>query len=273
MRRSVELGRVQETALVPLYARALETRRKRPMLVDTKAVQIVDSIDWDFQRIAQPRRMAGCVLRGTLFDVWVREFLQRHPDGTVVEIGAGLNTRFERLDNGRVHWFDLDLPDMIALRREFFADTDRRTQIAASVVDTDWIAAVRQSPPPCLLVAETVLVYLEEAQVKTALEQIARGLPGATIALDTGARRAVDSVNKDHEKRGVAARFAWACEDPRAIQDWGIGLRLVESRTVADVPASLRSHLSWPLRASLWFFNRFFPKAMGLYRLNLFVAR
>jgi O-methyltransferase involved in polyketide biosynthesis len=85
-----------------------------------------------------------------------------------------------------------------------------------------------------------VLVYLEEAQVKAALAQIALGLPGATIALDTGARRAVDSVNRDHERRGVAARFAWACEDPRA---------------------------------SLWFFGRFFPKAMSLYRLNLFVAR
>jgi O-methyltransferase involved in polyketide biosynthesis len=273
MRRSVELGRIQETALVPLYARALETRRKRPLLVDPKAVEIVSSIDWDFRRIAQPRRMAGCVLRGALFDVWVREFLQRHPDGTVVEIGAGLNTRFERLDNGRVHWFDLDLPDMIALRREFFADSDRRTQIAASVVDTEWITAVRRSPPPYLLVAETVLVYLEEAQVKAALEQIARGLPGATVALDTGARRAVDSVNRDHAKRGVAARFAWACEDPRAIQDWGVGLQLIESRTVADVPGSLWPRLSLPLRASLWFFGRFFPKAMNLYRLNLFVAR
>ena len=118
-----------------------------------------------------------------------------------------------------------------------------------------------------------MLVYLEEAQVKAALGQIASGLPGATIALDTGARRAVDSVNRDHEKRGVAARFAWACEDPRAIEGWGIGLQLVESRTVADVPASLWPRLSLPLRASLWLFGRFFPKAMGLYRLNLFVAR
>jgi O-methyltransferase involved in polyketide biosynthesis len=63
MGRSVQLGRIQETALVPLYARALETRRKRPLLVDPKAVEIV---------VAQPRRMAGCVLRGALFDVWVR---------------------------------------------------------------------------------------------------------------------------------------------------------------------------------------------------------
>jgi O-methyltransferase involved in polyketide biosynthesis len=272
MRRSVQLGRIQETALVPLYARALETRRKRPLLMDPKAIEIVDSINWDFQRIAQPRRMAGCVLRGALFDVRVRDFLQRYPDGTVVEIGAGLNTRFERLDNGRVHWFDLDLPDIVELRREHFADSGRRTQIGASVLDPDWIAAVRRSPPPYLLVAETVFVYLEEAQVKAALAQIARGLPGATVALDTAGRRAVDSANRDHAKLGVAARFEWACEDPRAIQDWGIGLRLVESRNVADVPAELWPRLSLPLRASLWLLGRFFPKQMNVYRLNLFVA-
>ena len=87
MGRSVQLGRIQETALVPLYARALENRRKRPLLVDPKAVEIVSSIDWDYRRMAQPRWMAGCVLRGALFDVWAREFLQRHPDGTVIEIG------------------------------------------------------------------------------------------------------------------------------------------------------------------------------------------
>jgi O-methyltransferase involved in polyketide biosynthesis len=273
MRRSVQLGRIQETALVPLYARARETRRKRPMLVDPKAIEIVDSIDWDFQRIAQPRRMAGCVLRGALFDEWVREFLRRHPDGTVVEIGAGLNTRFERLDNGRVRWFDLDLPDVVELRREYFADSDRRTQIGASVLEADWIAAVRRSPPPYLLVAETVFVYLEEAQVKAALEQIARGLPGATIALDTAARRAVEGGNRDHAKLKIAARFAWACEDPRAIQDWGVGLQLVESRTVADVPDDLWPRLPLPMRASLWLFARFFPRLMNLYRLNLFVAQ
>jgi O-methyltransferase involved in polyketide biosynthesis len=273
MKRSVKLGRIQETALVPLYARALEARRKRPVLMDPKAVEIVDSIDWDFRRMAQPRRMAGCVLRGALFDVLVREFLQQHPDGTVVEIGAGLNTRFERLDNGCVRWFDLDLPDIVELRREFFADSDRRTQIGASVLDPDWIAAVRRSPPPYLVVAETVFVYLEETQVKAALTQIACGLPQATIALDTLGRRAVDSANRDHVKRKLAARFAWACEDPMAIQDWGIGLQLIESRTVADVPADLWPRLALPLRASLWFFGRCFPKLMSLYRLNLFVVR
>jgi O-methyltransferase involved in polyketide biosynthesis len=273
VRRSIQLGHVQETALVPLYARALESRRRRPILEDPRAVEIVDSIDWDFRRFGQRRRVVGCTLRSAMFDVWVRDFLRRHPEGTVVEIGAGLNTRFERLDNGTVHWYDLELPDIVELRRKFFADSERRITLAASVLDLDWMETVRRSPGPYFLVAETVFVYLEEAQVKTALGQIANGFPRVTIALDTLGRRAVDGGNRDFVRRKMSARFAWACEDPIAIQDWNIGLHLVESRTVADVPDCLWPRLSLPVRANLRFFGSVFPKLMKLYRLNVFAGR
>ena len=267
MRRSVQLGCVQETALIPLYARALESRRKRPILEDRKAIKMVEAIDWDFGRFGQRRRVVGCTLRSAMFDVWVREFLQRHPAGTVVEIGAGLNTRFERLDNGTIHWFDLELPDMVELRRQFFRDSDRRVTLAGSVVDGDWIEAVRRSPGPYLLVAETVFVYLEEAQVKAALGQMAHGFPQVTVALDTVGRRAVAIGNKDFKKRKVAARFVWACEDPAEIEGWKIGLRVREARTVSDVPESLRPRLSWGLRMNLGLMGKFFAKQMKVYQL------
>jgi O-methyltransferase involved in polyketide biosynthesis len=272
MRRSVQLGQVQETALIPLYARALESRRKRPILEDPKAMEIVDSIDWDFRRFAQRRRVVGCSLRSAMFDVWVRDFLRRHPEGTVVEIGAGLNTRFERLDNGKVHWYDLDLPDAVELRRRFFSDSERRTTIAASVLDPEWIQAVCRSPGPYLLVAETVFVYLEETQVKAALAQIASCLPQVTVAFDTVGRRAVDSGNKDFARRKMAARFTWVCDDPAEIEHWNIGLRLVESRTIADVPDCLRPRLSPLLRTTLRFFGSVFPKQMKVYQLTQFAG-
>jgi len=273
VRRSIQLGRVQETALVPLYARALESRRKRPILEDPKAVEIVDSIDWDFRRFGQRRRVVGCALRSAMFDVWVRDFLRRHPEGAVVEIGAGLNTRFERLDNGRVHWYDLELPDIVELRRRFFSDSERRMTLATSVLNPDWIETVRRSPGPYFLVAETVFVYLDEAQVKDALGQIASGLPQVTIALDTLGRRAVDGGNRDFARRKMAARFQWVCEDPIAIQHWNIGLRLLESRTVADVPDCLWPRLSLPLRANLRLFGMLFPKLMKVYQLNVFAGQ
>jgi len=259
--------------LVPLYARALDQRRRRPILDDPKAVEIVESIDWDFRRFGQRRRLVGCVLRSAIFDVLVRDFLERHPEGTVVEIGAGLNTRFERLDNGTIHWFDLELPDIVELRRRFFSDSQRRITLATSVVDCDWIETVRRSPGPYLFVAETVFVYLEGAQVKDALAQIATGFSRVTIALDTVGRRAVNSANKDFARRKMAARFVWTCEDPVEVEGWKIGLRLVQSRTVAEAPDCLWPRLPIPLRASLGLFRRLFPKSMKLYQISVFAGQ
>jgi O-methyltransferase involved in polyketide biosynthesis len=272
-RHSIQLGTAQESLLVPLYARAVDARKKRSLLNDPKAVEMVDSIDWDFQRFNQKRRTVGCTLRSAIYDECVKDFLGRHPQGTVVEIGAGLNTRFERLDNGAVHWFDLDLPDTIELRRKFFADSARRKTLAASVLDPGWMDAVRQSPGPYCFVAEAVLIYLTEQQVKLALAQVAANFPLASIAFDTGTQVAVDHENKDHARRNLGARFAWACEDPVEIERWEIGLRLVESRSMMDVPDSVRSRLSLPARAVIHILLKFFPRIANSYRFNLFTVQ
>ena len=272
-KQSVQLGQVQETLLVPLYARALDSLKKRPILNDPKAAEMVRSIDWDFQRFAQGERMMGCVLRTASFDEYVKRFLSRHPKGTVIEIGAGLNTRFERLDNGTLHWFDLDLPDSVAMRRRFFTDSERRATLAASILDSSWIAAVRQSPGPYFFVAEAVFIYLTEAEVKVALAQIAAHFPGATIALDTATRKVINRGNKDHARRHLGARFAWACEDLCEIEHWKIGLRLVESHPVGDIPASLRPRISLPTRAMLRVFFKLIPQMRKAYRLNLFTVQ
>jgi O-methyltransferase involved in polyketide biosynthesis len=271
-RQSIQLGRVQETLLVPLYARALDSLKKRPILNDPKAVEMVRSIDWDFRRFNQRRRVVMGPLRTAMFDEWVKGFLGRHPQGTVVEIGAGLNTRFERLDNGALHWFDLDLPDTVALRRNFFTDSERRVTLAASVLDPGWMAAVRQSPAPYFFVAEAVFIYLTEPEVKAALAQIAANFPSAGIAFDTGTLKALNHENKDHARRNLDARFVWGCEDPREVERWKIGLRLVESRSLVDAPGSLRSRLSLPMRAAFRIFARF-PQIAKQYRLNLFAGQ
>ena len=192
LKQPTRLGPTAETLLIPLFARTMENRRKRPILADPKAAEMVEGIDWDFQQFNQRLRVVACNLRSAMYDEWVAEFVRRNPHGTVVEIGAGLNLRFERLDNGTVHWFDLGLPDVVELRRKLFSDSERRRTLASSVLDAGWVAAVRQSPGPYFFVAEAVFVYLPEADVKAALAQIARSFSGASIALDTAAARAVE---------------------------------------------------------------------------------
>lgn len=247
-KQAVDLGVVQQTLLIPLYGRAVETGKKRAVLRDPKAVEMVAAIDHDFTRFDDPFVLFGSVVRTAIFDCATRAFLAEHPDGTVVEIGAGLNTRFERVDNGSLRWVDLDLPDAIALRRRFFTDSERRRMVAASVLDQGWVAPVKASPGPYLFLIEAVLLYLEEPAVKQALALIAEHFPGARVVLDTMGRRMVEGQHRSSLAAKIGARFRWACDDPAELERWGLGFRLVESYDFARPPRDLRPALPLAFR-------------------------
>ena len=234
-----ELGEVQQTLFIPLVGRAEETSKRRPILRDPKAVEIIESVGFDRAKYS---RIGGwtTVFRTASFDVWVRDFLAEHPGGTVVELGTGLNTRFERVDNGTVHWIDLDLPDTIALRRRFFTDTDRRRMVAASVADHDWLTGVRELPGPYFFVSDGVLAYLAEDDVTRTLASIAEHFPGALIAIDTYSRQMLQREHRLAARRGIA-RWQWACDDPRSLER--LGMRVVETATVTRPPQALRAAL------------------------------
>jgi len=267
----IELSPTEETLLVPLFGRAAESRRKHAIVRDPKAVEMVASIPWDYERFNQRPRVLAMVLRTAMFDELVRAFLRRNAEGTVVEIGTGLNTRFERVDNGKVHWFDLDLPSVIALRREFFRDSERRRMLAASVTEAGWIETVQSSPGPYFFAAETVFVYLTEQEVKTALARIAASFAGARIALDMVTQRAVTSGNRDFARRNMAARFQWACGHPKDVEAWDIGLRLVESAGFAEIPEALRERLSATARAGVFLAKKLLPEgAARAWTLNVY---
>ena len=237
-RVTAELGAVQETLFIPLAARARETRKRRPVLRDPKAAEILASVDFDTAKYGRGWGGGATVVRTAIFDRWVSDFLAEHPGGTVVEIGTGLNTRFDRVDNGQAHWIDLDLPDTIELRRRFFADSGHRRMLAASVLDEDWLPVVRDSPAPYFFAAEGVLPYLAEAPAVIA--RIASSFPGALLAFDTYRQRTLEQQHKLADRKGIA-HWAWACDDPRTLES--LGLRLVQQAAVTRPPADLLRRL------------------------------
>jgi O-methyltransferase involved in polyketide biosynthesis len=261
-KRQVRLGAVQQTLFIPLAARASQTQRKHPLLRDPKAVEMVRSIDYEAAKYGQGAGGWITVLRTAIIDFWVRSFLAAHPAGTVVEIGTGLNTRFERVDNGQVHWFDLDLPDTIELRRTFFADTERRRMVAASVLDEDWLPVVAQSRGPYFFVADGVLVYLPEDQVGQALGRIVEQFPGALIALDTYPKQTFDRQHRLSAKKDLDARWAWPCDDPRSLERFG--LEVMESASITRPPRAMRSHLPARYRYLMPLAHPVLGKAMAI---------
>lgn len=240
---AAELGDVQETALLTLWSRAVEMQQQRPILRDPKAAIIVAAIDYDFEKFrAYPRGQIGCCCRAEILDDYVTQFLERRPDGVVVDIGAGLDTRFERVDNGRVHWFDLDLPDAVAMRRRFFQETDRRRFLIGSVFDPSWIESVLAiNAEDYLFVAEGVLLYFDEARVRGLLSLLAERFPGARFALDACSPLMQRTARWFEAVGTTRARFRWGTSDLRSLERWDARYR------VLDVAQVTRQHRDrWP---------------------------
>ena len=189
----------------------------------------------------------------------------------MTDVGAGLNARFERLDNGRARWLDIDLPDSIDLRRRFFAEHPRRHMQALSMLDPAWTSAARQLGRDQMVTAEGVLPYLRPDEVKRALALVAEHLGGAVVAFDTIAPTTADRAG-GHGVPGTRARISWLCADPCEVEGWGLGYRLLASRTLADLPPAVQRRL--PARYRYWLLvARAYP-ALGLsdYRINVFSA-
>ncbi|WOC13833.1 class I SAM-dependent methyltransferase [Gordonia sp. MP11Mi] len=266
MAKSVSLGEIQETLLIPLYGRARDARATKSVLDDHTAIDLVGAIDYDFEKFRGPS-LVGSVLRAAIFDEYVRDFLREHPDGTVVDLGCGLSTRFHRLDNGRLRWFDLDVPDTMALRRKYFEDTDRYTMITGSIFDEDWHDAVSARGGPIFLLSEAVLLYFDEGRVHDVLHRLSSRFAGGRLAFDTGGALMMKSQDSNPVFRALPARMVWTCGDPKTLES--LGLTLLDSRTFGTPQPSVAHR--WPswTRFLMTVVGRFAPPVRS-YKMNLF---
>jgi O-methyltransferase involved in polyketide biosynthesis len=178
------LAGVPETLLWTLYHRALEARRPDAVLHDPVAVDLVERIDYPFaERFGTGSLAQWQALRVQAFDREVRRFLRTNPDGAVVALGEGLETQFQRVDNGRVRWYGVDLPETVAVRRRLLPDPPRRTTIARSALDEGWMDEVDASRG-VLLTAQGLLMYLEAPDVHGLIARCAARFPGSGLVFD-----------------------------------------------------------------------------------------
>jgi O-methyltransferase involved in polyketide biosynthesis len=226
-----KLGGVSETLLMTLYARARESQRPDAMIRDDLAVQMVQQIDCDFSRLKMQRHdEVAIIMRMRKFDDHARRFLARNPEGVVVHIGCGLDTRFERVDNGRVEWFDLDMPDVIALRKDLLnEDSGRYHMLASSVFDEGWMAEVScLEPRRFMFLAEGVFPYFEESQIRELFLSLRDRFPGCEVVCDAHTPFVIWADNLQLAFSRVQARLHWRLKDPRDVEKWGQGIRLLD---------------------------------------------
>jgi len=264
------LGEVAETLLIPLYQRALEAQRPDALVKDDRAVALVSQIDYDFSRLKlQPHDQVGIILRLREFDRHARDFLARNPRAVVVHIGCGLDTRFQRVDDGQVEWYDLDLPAVIELRRTLLglgldSEGPRYHLLACSVFDSDWLAPVSAlGPRPILFLAEGVLCYFPEAQVKSLVLTLLDHFPGAELVCDANTPLLAWLHNFELILSKMSARLRWGLRRSRDLEGWGQGIRLLDEWFYFDRPEPR-------LGASRWMrYVPFLGKATGVFHYRL----
>lgn len=236
------------TLLMPLWARAQEARRSDALLRDDKAVEIVDALDFDFDQMLRKRvPAADYCIRASIIDQMVLPHLERTPGRTVVEFGVGLDTRFDRLGHHAGRWIEVDLPDVIRLRRQFFAEGPRRTMIGSSVLDTDWMAKVAEAGKgPPLFVAEGMLYFLSNAEVRELFVRLADRFPGSAFIFDAQSPWFLLVSNLRHPLRTSKLRFTLG-RNGTEIQRWDRRFHVQRYVGYGDSPYydRVKSRLSW----------------------------
>lgn len=173
---------VPETMLWSLHNRASEALLADPLLVDPEALRIYRSIDYDYRRSFGPPD-GSHALRSRLFDDALRPWMDAHPGGRVVELGCGLETQFQRIDDGKVRWFCVDLPEAIDVRQRLLPELPRCRYIRSDVLDLRWIDAI-DGDGPVVVTAQGLFMYLHEPQVATMFAAICERLPDVTVLFD-----------------------------------------------------------------------------------------
>jgi O-methyltransferase involved in polyketide biosynthesis len=221
--RTPELGVIQETLLIPLYFRALESARPDAIVRDPKAVEVVAELDYDFSRFDGAGAVyLDIIIRTEVLDEQVRRFIDRYPRSTIINLGAGLCGRFPRVDNGEILWFDLDMPDAMELRRRFYPEGPRNFLIPGSMFDSTWMDSVPldDAARPVLIVAEGLFCYFEEAEIRELLAMIAARRPGTELLFQSISPR---YVNKHHRVAAVnqtKAALKWGIRSARELAQW-----------------------------------------------------
>jgi O-methyltransferase involved in polyketide biosynthesis len=230
----IHFTKEKETMLMTLNGRAIQSQWKNPILRDPWAEEAMRHIDYDIRKHygGMGWRLIGdigCTIiatRAATFDLLTRSYLADHPDATVLHLGCGMDSRVFRVDpQTSVCWFDVDYPDVIDLRRQLFPERDAYHLIGASLSDLHWLDEVTRDRPG-LLIAEGVLPYLSEAEVKALLNAVVGHFKSGQMIFDVCHPWVVRRVGSN--VGGTGATYKWGLDDPQDIKQLEPKLELIK---------------------------------------------
>lgn len=231
MAEKINLSGIPETMLQTIYAKAKESRT-RSAIHDQKAEEIIGKLDYDFSLADKDTAMhSGVIARTIVLDGLAKVWLTQNFGAVVVNIACGLDTRCNRIQ-GYAHWYNLDLPETIAVRRKLLPENGTVSQIAMSAMD-DWGNEIKESDVPALIIIEGLTMYLSEVDVQRIFAVIAGRFHKATVFVET-MNPVVVKRFKEKSIEGSNAKFTWGVKNGVALAELLPDFQLVEEHSLTE---------------------------------------
>lgn len=231
MGEKITLSGVPETMLQTVYARAKESRG-RGAVRDKKAEEIIGKLNYDFSLADKDTAMhSGVIARTVVLDGLVKNWLAKHSGAVVVNIACGLDTRCYRI-SGYSHWYNLDLPETIAVRKKLLSESGSVSQIAMSAMD-NWGSEIAERDMPVLIIIEGLTMYLNEADVKRIFSVISERFQSATVFVET-MNPLMAKGFKEKSIDASNAKFTWGVKNGKAFSELLPSFRFVEEHSLTE---------------------------------------
>ncbi len=259
---------VSNTALITLRARVEEARRKRPILQDPVGEALLQAIaehlGADTRRRILERALPSdlsvhLALRARHYDQSARQFLAQHPEGLVVSLGAGFDTRFWRIGADADRYTEVDLPDVVQTKRQLLAERIPYEMIGGSVLEPGWVELIAaRQPRTVLFLAEGLLMYLPKPEVVQLFGRLAERFTASEMVFEVVNERytrgwwkkAVESKMRRRLGTTAGAAYRFGIRSAAEVNTYGEGIRVVDEWSAFDDPdirpAFLHHLRRWP---------------------------
>ncbi|MCG8410112.1 MAG: class I SAM-dependent methyltransferase [Bacteroidales bacterium] len=231
---------IADTLYITLFMRARESKRKNNTFNDPTACYLVSRLDYDFTKYSNaPKSSIGCIIRANYFDKITVDFIKKNKNPIIINLGCGLDSRFQRVNkfvNGKAIFYEIDLPEVIALRKQLIPESKNDIYISGSIFETDWMDNLKSKHPEgqFLFAIEGVIMYFEKTKIKQAFINIAERFSNSEIACDIISSWLVKNSHRHDTIKNAKAQFVMSCDNESEFEKWHPNISVINSKRYAD---------------------------------------
>ncbi len=233
----IALKKEMETLLIPLYGRAMMS--EKGLFKDPDAEVAISQIDYDFSKLQiKEKTQIMLSIRGALIDDYTKQYLADHPDSTVIYLGCGLDSRAKRLGYPSKLWYDIDFPEVIDIKKQLYPQTEHYKYVSSSVTDWAWLDNIETSNQPVLAIAEGLLMYLNEQDIKTLFLKMRDQFKDVTFVFDAYSEVTAEHAKNHPSLKKTGANVQWGIDSPQTLETYGEGITYVKTVYFTDDAAT-----------------------------------